>query len=117
MQSNEEIWGEDKIDTYGRENLCLLQKKVSLCGGRDREVAKYGCYFNPRSYSKSTSPWEKSQWDSRVWVHMHFFQSKIVLDIHKGVEDMNKAKKEEEKANLEEEVMVALIGQLVDHIK
>lgn len=24
---------------------------------------------------------------------MHFFQSKIVLDIHKGVEDMNKAKK------------------------
>jgi hypothetical protein len=27
MQSNEEIWGEDKIDTYGRENLCLLQKK------------------------------------------------------------------------------------------
>jgi hypothetical protein len=48
---------------------------------------------------------------------MHFFQSKIVLDIHKGVEDMNKAKKEEEKANLEEEVMVALIGQLVDHIK
>jgi hypothetical protein len=56
MQSNEEIWGEDKIDTYGRENLCLLQKKVSLCGGRDREVAKYGCYFNPRSYSKSTSP-------------------------------------------------------------
>jgi hypothetical protein len=48
---------------------------------------------------------------------MHFFQSKIVLDIHKGVEDMNKAKKEEEKENLEEEVMVALIGQLVDHIK
>jgi hypothetical protein len=48
---------------------------------------------------------------------MHFFQSKIVLDIHKEVEDMNKAKKEEEKANLEEEVVVALIGQLVDHIK
>jgi len=24
---------------------------------------------------------------------MYFFQSKIVLDIHKGVEDMNKAKK------------------------
>ena len=48
---------------------------------------------------------------------MHFFQSKIVLDIHKGVEDMNKAKKKEEKANLEEEVVVALIGQLVDHIK
>jgi hypothetical protein len=48
---------------------------------------------------------------------MYFFQSKIVLDIHKGVKDMNKAKKEEEKANLEEEVVVALIGQLVDHIK
>jgi hypothetical protein len=48
---------------------------------------------------------------------MHFFQSKIVLDIHKGVEDMNKAKKEEENANLEEEVVVALIGQLGDHIK
>jgi hypothetical protein len=32
------------------------KKKVPLYDGRDREVTKYGCYFNPRSYSKSTSP-------------------------------------------------------------
>jgi hypothetical protein len=31
----------------------------------------------------------------RMWVHKHLFQSKIVLDIYMGVEDMDKAKKEE----------------------
>jgi len=31
-------------------------------------------------------------------MHKHFFQRKMVLDIRKGVEDMDKTKKEEEKA-------------------
>jgi len=42
------------------------------------------------------------------------FQSKMVLDIHKGVEDVDKIKKE---ADLENEVMTASTGQSVDHIK
>jgi hypothetical protein len=38
-----------------------------------------------------------------------FFQSKMVLDIPKRVEDMNKPKKVEQDANLEEEAMTASI--------
>jgi len=29
-------------------------------------------------------------------VHKHFFQSKMILDVHKGVEDVDKPKEEEE---------------------
>jgi hypothetical protein len=32
----------------------------------------------------------------RMWVHEHFFQSKMVLDILKGVEDLDKTKENEE---------------------
>jgi hypothetical protein len=46
----------------------------------------------------------------RMRVHKHFFfQSKMVLDIPKRVEDMNKPKKVEQDANLEEEAMTASI--------
>ena len=38
----------------------------------------------------------------RMWVHKHFFQSKMVLDIPKRVEDMDKPKEVEQDANLEE---------------
>jgi len=51
-----------------------------------------------------------------IWVHKHFFQSKMVLDILKGVEDVDKAKKEEE-IDLEEEVMTASTGQPIDRMK
>jgi hypothetical protein len=40
-----------------------------------------------------------------MWVHKHFFQSKIVLDIP------------EEEEDLEEEVEAALIDQIVDRMK
>jgi hypothetical protein len=43
-----------------------------------------------------------------------FFQSKMVLDIHKRVEDVDKTKK---KTNLEKEVMTASTSQSVDRIK
>jgi hypothetical protein len=48
-----------------REDPMFIVKEVSLCGGRDWRVVKYGCSFNPRSYGKITSPWEKNQWDSK----------------------------------------------------
>jgi hypothetical protein len=60
IQSNEEIWWEDGRDTYGKEDHTLTIKKVILYGGRDRGVTKYKCSFNPKSYEKITSPWEKS---------------------------------------------------------
>jgi len=46
-------------------------------------------------------------------MHKYFFRSKMVLDIHKGVEDMYKAKKDEEGADLKEEVVAASTGQSV----
>ena len=51
-----------------------------------------------------------------IWVHKHFFQSKIVLDILKGVEDVDKAKEKEE-IDLEEEVVTASTGQPIDRMK
>jgi hypothetical protein len=53
----------------------------------------------------------------RIWVNKYFFQSKMVLDIHKGVEDMYKAKKDEEGADLEDEVVAASTGQSVHRVK
>jgi len=50
----------------------------------------------------------------KMWVNNHFFQSKMVLDIHKRVEDVDKTKKE---TYLEKEVMTASTGQSVDRIK
>ena len=41
----------------------------------------------------------------KIWVHKHFFQSKIILDI---------PKKEE---GLEEEIKVASINQTIDQMK
>jgi hypothetical protein len=41
----------------------------------------------------------------------------MVLDIFKGVEDVDKAKEEKEKADLEEKVMAVLIGQPVNRMK
>ena len=49
----------------------------------------------------------------KMWVHNHLFQNKMVLDISKGVEDVDKAKEEKEEANLKEKVVAALIGQPV----
>jgi hypothetical protein len=43
----------------------------------------------------------------RMRVHKHFFQSKMVPDISKRVEDMNKPKEVEQDENLEEEAMTA----------
>jgi len=56
IQSNEEIRGEDGRDTCGREDHMLIAKEVLLCGGRDREIAKYRFSFNTRSHEKITSP-------------------------------------------------------------
>jgi len=41
----------------------------------------------------------------------------MVLDIYKGVEDMDKANEEEEETNLEDEVMIALTSQSFDRMK
>ena len=53
----------------------------------------------------------------RMWVHKQYFQSKMVLDIFKVVEDMDKAKKEEEDTDLKEKVIAASIDQPVDRMK
>jgi hypothetical protein len=50
-------------------------------------------------------------------VHKQYFQSKMVLDIFKVVEDMDKAKKEEEDTDLKEKVIAASIDQPVDRMK
>jgi hypothetical protein len=52
-----------------------------------------------------------------MWVHKQYFQSKMVLDIFKVVEDMDKAKKEEEDTDLKEKVIAASIDQPVDRMK
>jgi hypothetical protein len=41
----------------------------------------------------------------------------MVLYIHKGVKDVDKANKENEETNLEEKVMIASTSQLVDRMK
>jgi len=46
----------------------------------------------------------------RIWVHKYFCQSKMVLDIPKGVKNVDKVKEEEEEANLKKKVIVALTG-------
>jgi len=43
-----------------------------------------------------------------------FFQRKMILDIPKGVKDVDK---EEQKTNLKEEVVAVSTSQLVSHIK
>jgi len=43
-------------------------------------------------------------------VHKHFFQSKMILDISKGVKNIDKEKEDEEKTDLEEEVVTASTG-------
>jgi hypothetical protein len=39
----------------GQEDLMLIAKEVSLYDGRNRGVAEYECFFNPRSHRKITS--------------------------------------------------------------
>jgi hypothetical protein len=56
IQSNEEIWGEDGRDTYGKEDPTLAAKEILLYGGHDRGVTKYGFSFNTRSHGEITSP-------------------------------------------------------------
>jgi hypothetical protein len=41
----------------------------------------------------------------------------MILNISKGVKDMDKEKKDEEKTDLEEKVVTASTGELVDHMK
>ena len=52
-----------------------------------------------------------------MWVYKHFFQSKMVLDIFKGVEDVDKIEEEKQEADLKEEAETASTGQLVDYMK
>ena len=46
-----------------------------------------------------------------------FFQRKMILDIPKGVKDVDKVDKEEQKTNLKEEAVAVSTSQLVSHIK
>jgi hypothetical protein len=48
---------EEKMDEkrVAKNIQCSLQKKVSLCGGHNKEIIKYGCSFNTRSHGKITS--------------------------------------------------------------
>ena len=52
-----------------------------------------------------------------MWVHKHYFYSKMVLDIPNGPEDMDKEKEEDKEVNLKKKVVTALINQPVDCIK
>ena len=45
-----------------------------------------------------------------MWVYKHFFQSKMVLDIFKGVEDVDKIEEEKQEADLKEEAETASTG-------
>jgi len=49
-----------------------------------------------------------------MWVYKHFFQSKMVLDIFKGVEDAEKIEEEKQEADLKED---AKQPQQVDYMK
>ena len=53
----------------------------------------------------------------RMWTHKHLFQRKMVLDIPKGVEDMDKTNKEEYEADLKKKARTTLTDQSVDRIK
>ena len=37
-----------------KKHYTFTAKEVLLCGGRNKRVIKYGCFFNPRSYGKLT---------------------------------------------------------------
>ena len=102
----------------GREDPTLVAKKVSLYGGHNRGVLKYDFFFQYKvSWENYKSIRKELMRFKRMWVHKHFFQSKMVLDILNGVQDMDKENKKEEEVNLEEEVIVALIGQPVNLMK
>jgi len=78
IQLNEEIWREDGRDTYGRGDHMLATKEVSLYGYRNRRITKYGCSLNIRSHGKITSPWGKSQWDSKGYGCINtFFKTRL----------------------------------------
>jgi hypothetical protein len=46
-------------------------------------------------------------------VHKHFFLEQDGSGYSQGVEDVDKTKKEEEEANLENEIVAALTGQSI----
>jgi len=46
----------------------------------------------------------------RIYVHKCFFQRKMVIDILKGIEDVDKIKKEEQEVDLKEKDEIALTG-------
>ena len=48
-------YGEKMEETCGGEDPTLAVKEVQLCGGRNREVTKYGFSFNTRSHGEITS--------------------------------------------------------------
>jgi len=53
----------------------------------------------------------------KIWVHKHFFQSKMVLNIPKGIKDVDKVEKDEVDTDLEEQALIASTGPPVDHMK
>jgi hypothetical protein len=52
-----------------------------------------------------------------IGAKIFFFQRKMILDIPKGVKDVDKIEKEEQETNLIGEAVAVLTGQLVSHIK
>jgi hypothetical protein len=54
-------YGENIEETCGRKYPTLIVKEVTLYGGHDGGVTKYGCSFNTRSHRKITSLLGKSQ--------------------------------------------------------
>ena len=49
-------YGENIEETCCRKDPTLIVKEVTLYGGHDGGVTKYGCSFNTRSHRKITSP-------------------------------------------------------------
>ena len=65
-------------------------------------------FFQSKVSWENYKPIRKSQWDSIGCECTNiFFQSKIILDIFKGAKDMDKEKEDEEKIDLEKEVVTA----------
>jgi len=53
----------------------------------------------------------------KMWMCKHFFQSKMVLNIPKGIEDVDKAEEDEVYTDLEEQALIASTGPPVNHMK
>jgi hypothetical protein len=65
-----------------------------------REIAKYECSFYTRSHGKLTSPWGKSQWDSRGLSAQVIFSKQDGSRYSQVIKDVNKVEEKKEETDL-----------------